>query len=88
MDNDRLKHSYSVAKKMMEIGKNMGLSEEEIKELFLLGFVHDIGYELGNGNEHNINGGLLLSLVDINTGWKFIIMGEYKVNMNLCFLIY
>ena len=44
MTIDRLKHSYAVALKMQEIGKNLKLTEEQIKELFILGFNHDIGY--------------------------------------------
>ena len=37
IDNDRLKHSYAVAKKMIEIGKEYKLSNFEIQELFVLG---------------------------------------------------
>ena len=37
MDNDRLKHSYAVACKMIEIGKQRGLTTKELDELFLLG---------------------------------------------------
>ena len=35
MDEDRLKHSMSVARKMVAIGKEYHLSEYELKELFL-----------------------------------------------------
>lgn len=45
MDFDRLKHSLSVARKMVEIGKSYNLSEYQLQELFLLEFNHDIGYE-------------------------------------------
>ena len=45
MDFDRLKHSISVARKMVKIGKNYNLSDNELQELFILGFNHDIGYE-------------------------------------------
>ena len=48
MDFDRLKHSNSVARKMVEIGKAYNLSDKELQELFLLGFNHDIGYEFSN----------------------------------------
>ncbi|MBR3898479.1 MAG: HD domain-containing protein [Bacilli bacterium] len=68
MDLDRLKHSYSVAKKMIEIGINMNLSEEEIQELFILGFNHDIGYEYTeNGKNHGPIGGELLR----KSGYKY-----------------
>ena len=60
MDDNRLKHSISVARKMVEIGKEYCLSEE-LKELFILGYNHDIGYEFCNDNmKHNIIGGEIL----------------------------
>lgn len=69
MDEDRLKHSYAVAKKMIELGKNEGLSEEELQELFLLGYLHDIGYQFGANENHNIIGGNLLKENDYKY-WK------------------
>ena len=61
IDSDRLKHSYSVAKKMQEIGKKLGLKDDELKELFVLGLNHDIGYEYTeNGKNHNKVGGEIL----------------------------
>lgn len=61
MDKDRLHHSLAVARKMMEIGKQKGLSKEDLEELFILGFNHDIGYEFTNhGINHNIIGGNIL----------------------------
>lgn len=61
MDNDRLKHSLSVARKMVEIGKELHLSNDELQDLFLLGYNHDIGYEFTeNGINHNIIGGNIL----------------------------
>lgn len=60
MDCDRLKHSYAVASKMIELGKKRKLSEESLKELFMLGYVHDIGYQFGDNENHNIIGGNLL----------------------------
>ena len=48
MDVDRMKHTLAVARKMVEIGKNLKLTEEQQQELFTLGFVHDIGYEYPN----------------------------------------
>lgn len=61
MDLDRLKHSYSVAKKMQEIGTNMNLTTNQLNELFILGLNHDIGYQFIKENEsHNKVGGLIL----------------------------
>ena len=60
MDYDRLKHSYAVANKMVEVGKEKGLSEKQLKELFLLGYLHDIGYQFDLNEKHQIMGGNLL----------------------------
>jgi len=34
MDEDRIKYSYAVAKKMQEIGEKLGLENKELQELF------------------------------------------------------
>ena len=68
MNFDRLKHSYAVGKKMMEIGLNYNLNEEQIQELFILGFNHDIGYEFdSSGRNHNKIGGIILK----NSGYNY-----------------
>lgn len=60
MDDDRLKHSLAVARKMVEIAKEKQFSEEAQQELFVLGLNHDIGYEYGENVNHNIIGGNIL----------------------------
>lgn len=67
MDEDRLKHSLAVARKMIEIGKLYELNENELQELFILGYNHDIGYQFGDNSNHNIVGGILLR----NTGYRY-----------------
>ena len=68
MDNDRLKHSYAVAKKMMDIAKEYNLSEEDIKKCFIIGINHDIGYQFTTkGKNHNKIGGELLR----DSGFEF-----------------
>ncbi len=67
MNNDRLKHSLTVANKMIELGKKYNLSDKKLEELFLLGYLHDIGYEFGNNENHNIIGGELLK----ENGYKY-----------------
>lgn len=68
MDDNRIKHSLSVAKKMVQIAKEDKLSEEDIKNCFIIGLNHDIGYEFAiNGLNHNIIGGEILK----KTGFKF-----------------
>ena len=60
MDNNRLNHSLAVAKKMVEIGKNYSLKYDELNDLYVLGFNHDIGYEYGNNSNHAHIGGKIL----------------------------
>lgn len=60
IDEDRLKHSLAVARKMVEIGKSNGLAEDELKDLFMLGYNHDIGYEFGTNENHNVIGANIL----------------------------
>ena len=67
MDVNRLKHSYTVAIKMVEIGKKRGYSEDILHELFVLGFNHDIGYEYGSSEEHGEVGANMLK----QSGYKY-----------------
>lgn len=68
MDEDRLKHSLAVARKMVSIAKAYNMSEDEIEICFLIGFNHDIGYEFTSiPEEHNIVGGYILK----NNGFKY-----------------
>ena len=68
MDNDRALHSLGVAKKMVEIGQAKGYNEEQLEELFLLGIVHDIGYEYEQtGKDHRVIGSEILK----NCGYKY-----------------
>ena len=60
MNENRLKHSLAVARKMVEIGKEYNLDSNELEDLFLLGLNHDIGYEFGNNSNHGYIGGGIL----------------------------
>lgn len=53
IDNDRIKHIFSVARIMKDNAENVGLDP---KEMFTLGLLHDIGYEFGDSEEHHLNG--------------------------------
>lgn len=57
IDNDRLKHIFEVAKLMKDKAKKVGLDKEE---MFTLGLLHDIGYEFGENEDHNIIGANIL----------------------------
>ncbi len=61
MNKDRLVHSLAVARKCFKIALEQGLSEEEVQTCFLIGYLHDIGYEFTScGVEHNKIGGEIL----------------------------
>lgn len=67
MDFDRMKHSLAVAEKMMKLGKERQLEENELQDLFILGINHDIGYKFGNKENHNTVGGNILK----SNGYKY-----------------
>jgi len=72
MDNDRLKHSIAVARKMVEIAKIKGMLADEIEICFIIGYNHDIGYEYAkNGINHNKIGGEILKKIGFKY-WKEI----------------
>lgn len=60
IDNNRLNHSLAVARKMVEIGKLYNLKDDELRDLYVLGFNHDIGYEYENNSNHGHIGGEIL----------------------------
>lgn len=67
MDENRIKHSLEVANKMMKIGKEKNLSDKQLRELFVLGINHDIGYEFGNNENHNLIGSQIMQ----ENGYKY-----------------
>ena len=69
IDKDRLAHSYAVARKMVEIGRDQNLNVEQLQELFTIGFNHDIGYEYSDekGIDHGKIGGEILR----KSGYKY-----------------
>ncbi|MBQ8234247.1 MAG: hypothetical protein IJZ36_01525, partial [Bacilli bacterium] len=50
----RYKHCYSVGKRMYTQAKKMGYTEDFCRDMFVLGNIHDIGYELdGDAFRHD-----------------------------------
>lgn len=45
ISDNKLKHSLGVARRCAELAEEYLLSEEEQKACFVMGFLHDIGYE-------------------------------------------
>ena len=68
ISDDRIKHMLEVARKARVIAlEKYNLSEEEANICFVIGLLHDIGYEFGSTEEHNRIGAELLKL----TGFKY-----------------
>lgn len=86
INEDRLKHSLAVARKMVEIGKIYNMNEKELQELFVLGVNHDIGYEFGDNSNHNEIGGNILK----ENGYKYwkeiYYHGKININFNSQYL--
>jgi len=65
IDEDRIKHIISVARLMKEEAESRGLDPEE---MFALGYLHDIGYEFGESEEHHKVGAEML----FKQGYKYV----------------
>ncbi len=57
IDGNRLNHIFGVAKLMEITAESVGLDKEE---MFTLGFLHDVGYEFGESEQHHIIGAEIL----------------------------
>ncbi len=62
MDENRLRHCRGVGMKASELGRTLfGWSEEKCREMFVMGFLHDVGYQFAHDQaEHEELGGDLL----------------------------
>lgn len=87
MDEDRIKHSIAVARKMVEITKSKNLSDEDIKNCFIIGYNHDIGYEFTtNGINHNIIAGQILKNNNFKYWREIYYHGEINTDYNSIYL--
>lgn len=86
MDKDRLNHSLAVAEKMVKIGKEYNFSENELKDLFVLGLNHDIGYEYGNNSNHAHIGGEILKRNDYKYWQEVYYHGDVNTEYSSLFL--
>ena len=86
MDEDRLKHSVAVARKMVQIGKEYNLNTEELQDLFVLGLNHDIGYEYGDNSNHAHIGGEILKRNDYKYWKEVYYHGDVNTEYKSCFL--
>lgn len=69
IDNNRLLHMRAVGERAAELGKSLfGWDEGKCQELFVLGYLHDVGYQYSRLQlDHEEIGGLLLK----TSGYKY-----------------
>ena len=70
ISSDRKKHSWAVAELMKQRAIELNMTTQQAEELYILGFLHDIGYEFAepkNYEKHEIIGGGVLK----SQGYKF-----------------
>lgn len=62
MDENRLRHCHGVGLKASELGRVLfGWSDEKCREMFVMGYLHDVGYQFAHDQaEHEELGGDLL----------------------------
>ena len=66
----RKQHIWAVAELMEKYGKERNFSDEKCHELYVLGLLHDVGYQFLEEKDyvtHNVVGGEILK----NQGYKF-----------------
>lgn len=70
ISEDRKKHIFAVAEFLKEYATNENMETFEIEALYILGILHDIGYEFAEEKDykqHNFIGGEILK----NQGYKY-----------------
>lgn len=68
ISNERLKHGLEVARLMKKSAEDAGWTTQKCEEMFILGFLHDIGYEFAEQQcDHASVGGEMLK----NQGYKY-----------------
>jgi hypothetical protein len=61
LDEKRMKHMLAVARLMKEMALRLGWGEEKSRQMFVLGYTHDIGYEFSTTHDgHADEGGRLM----------------------------
>ena len=60
MTDDRLRHMRGVAEQAYRITYQCGFGEEQARKMFVLGFLHDIGYGIAEPDRHAEAGGEVL----------------------------
>ena len=82
ISESRLHHLLGVARKAYKIAKERGHSEDFARKCFLLGWLHDVGYEFcDKEKDHAAVGADMLLLLDCNEYEAVSLHGKYMENM-------
>lgn len=60
ISGNKLRHSLGVARACQQYAKDIGVDEEYCDALFVMGFLHDIGYEKSPDTNHPSVGGNMI----------------------------
>lgn len=63
---NRMKHILGVARQCYNIAKIKGFNEEFCKRMFMIGYVHDVGYEF-SADIHGYEGEKLLETIGVSS---------------------
>lgn len=92
--NNRMAHVLGVARKCYEVAFKMGLDEKFCEQMYLIGYLHDIGYDFVDDASNHANAGveLISSLFSVeNERFVTAIKKHGSVDLgevdNLCYLI-
>jgi len=77
IDEDRLKHILAVARLMKDNAEKLDLDKEE---MFILGMLHDIGYEFGGSEMHHQVGAQILEKQNYKYYKEVLYHGKPNVN--------
>ena len=68
ISDDRIHHILAVARRCYDISKEAGCSEYFARKMFMIGYLHDVGYEFSEiqGEQKDISCDLILSLGEID----------------------
>lgn len=69
---ERLKHCLGVARQCFSQGLSHNLSYDECVQLWIMGFLHDIGYEFVPKRQHEDYGGFFIKNMDCEKIGKII----------------
>lgn len=78
--DSKTKHMLTVARLMYRIALELGWGEDKAREMFLLGYIHDVGYEFAETSDMHPYLGFKISA---DSGYKYAaIIGKHGCKMN------